>query len=302
MAGAATIGLAGCSSLQSITRFAEKEKLNVLFIMTDQHNAHVMGCDGNKVVRTPNMDRLASEGVNFTRAFTQTGQCCPARYTAWTGRYAHSHGCRWNGVREPLSETTIGEVFKESGYVTASIGKHHMRHPLAEHGFDHVIDTKAFYKRRAEMGSPHPYNDGDWMETKISNSRVGASAATNEQHPAGFWTDETIKFLRENKDKPFCAWYSFHGPHTPITPSQPWADMYSPDEVPLPGNFNYERDESTMPAMLINPRRKGLQRSEEEHRKVLAYYYGLVSQIDYNIGRVLDELETLGLADKTIVY
>ncbi|MHC4798597.1 MAG: sulfatase family protein, partial [Planctomycetota bacterium] len=125
-------------SYAAVEKRPSEKKLNVLFIMTDQHNARALGCYGSKEVKTPNMDRLAGGGVRFANAFTHTGQCCPARYTLWTGRYAHSHGVRWNGVVEPLEETTVVELFKEAGYATACFGKHHMIHYPTQHGFDEV--------------------------------------------------------------------------------------------------------------------------------------------------------------------
>ena len=96
--------------------------------MSDQHNAHFMGVAGHAAVKTPTLDAMAKDGTYFPNAFCQTAQCCPARYTLFTGRYARSHGCRWNGVKEPLQETTIAEVLKQQGYATATFGKHHMQH------------------------------------------------------------------------------------------------------------------------------------------------------------------------------
>jgi len=297
-AGTAAASLLGLSSCSTPTKAEKGEKLNVLFIMSDQHNARALHCGGNDDIQTPNLDRLADDGWRFSQAHCQTPQSCPSRYTLWTGRYAHSHGCRWNGVVEPLDEVTIGEIFSDAGYVTGTIGKHHMMHDPKKHGFAHVVSMGEYNQFLAGERQPNAYQKGDWLPFKVSGP-VGASEADNDHHPMGFWTSETIKFLQENKDNPFCLWYSFYGPHTPIVPSRPWADMYDPAELSLPGNFDYSRD--SMPAMLMNARNKFRNMTEEDHRKVLAYYYGLVTQMDYNIGRVLDELERLGIADKTVV-
>ncbi len=298
VAGTAAAGLFGLNACASATKSRERQKLNVLFMMSDQHNARALGCAGNREIQTPNLDRLAGEGWRLPNAFCQTPQSCPSRYTLFTGRYAHSHGCRWNGVREPLDEVTIGEVFKEAGYSTATIGKHHMRNHPTKHGFDTVIDMPQYNQFLKDERQPTAYAKGDWLPFKISGP-VGVSDADNDHHPMGFWTAATIKFLREHKDTPFCAWYSFYGPHTPITPSEPWAKMYNPGDLALPGNFDYER--SSMPWMLMQAKNQFRKLTEADHRKVLALYYGLVTQVDYNIGRVLAELERLGLADKTIV-
>jgi arylsulfatase A-like enzyme len=275
-------------------------QLNILFIMTDQHNARALGCYGNKDVKTPNMDRLARQGVRFTNAFTQTGQCCPARYSTWTGRYAHSHGCRWNNVVEPLDEITIMEVLKKAGYVTAGIGKHHMMHDPRKHGMDVVVRLTEYKKFLKAENKPYWLEDGEWMGgIKHGGARVGVTNLDNQHHPAGYWTSRAIEFIRQNKDKPFFVHYSFYGPHTPYVPSRPWADMYDPDKLTLPGNFNAQFE--SMPSALAVLKKNHEKMSDIQLRKTLGYYYGLTSQIDYNIGVVLDELDKLGLADRTVV-
>ncbi len=272
--------------------------VNVLFIMSDQHNVRSLGCSGNPEIKTPVLDRLASEGVRFSNAFCQTGQCCPSRYTIWTGRYAHSHGLRWNHVVEPLEETTVGEIFKQAGYATATIGKHHMMHSPREHGFDVVIDRPEYHEFLEAERQPSILASVDKMD-QPSKAYTGVSRAPNKYHPTGYWAAETIKFITANKDRPFCAWLSFYGPHTPIIPSKRWANMYDPAEITLPAN-NPSKLASRARMMDVAREQYGMLTSEQ-HREMLARYYGFVSQIDYNIGRVLDELDSLGLADNTVV-
>ncbi|MHC4120796.1 MAG: sulfatase family protein [Planctomycetota bacterium] len=275
--------LAGYTVLQTWAHATTAQPRNILFIMTDQHNAHALGCYGSREVRTPNMDRLAREGALFEQAFCQTGQCCPARYSIWTGRYARTHGLYYNGQLENIKEDTVADILKRKGYRTATVGKHHMNMSFMpdKHGFDVVIDLPEY---RAFLES----------EGKTGQDRKG-----DFHHKAGYWATRAIDFMRENKDQPFCLWLSFYGPHTPIMPSEPWASMYDPASVTLPPNHKYDYDYNT-------PGLKGTQQKsgtfgEDLHRKTLAYYYGLTSQIDYNIGRVLDELDRLDLADNTAV-
>jgi len=272
--------------------------VNVLFIMSDQHNVRAMGCSGNTEVRTPVLDQLATDGVRFSNAFCQTGQCCPSRYTIWTGRYAHSHGCRWNNVPEPLEEVTVGEIFQQAGYTTATIGKHHMMHSPRSHGFDVVVDQPEYRAFLTEEGQPPMLRSVDKMEQPTS-AYTGISRAPNKYHPSGFWAAQTIEFLKANRDKPFCAWLSFYGPHTPIIPSQRWAAMYDPEELTLPGNYPCKL--TSYPRMMDQAQKQFQAVTKEQHREMLARYYGFVSQIDYNIGLVLEELERLGLAENTIV-
>ena len=293
-------GMASLPAWKAFAQEAAGRKWNVLFIMSDQHNARALSCYGNTEMQTPNMDRLAREGVRFDRAFCQTGQCCPSRYTIWTGRYAHSHGCWRNGDVEPLEEVTVGEVFSQAGYATATIGKHHMVHDPKEHGFACVVDVPEYQAFVEKEGGGNMTTRGDWLKKDVTGlGRVGASALDNDHSETGFFAAETIRFLDENKDKPFCVWSSFYGPHTPITPSRPWADQYKPEGLTLPPSLRAKN--KNMPNAALHKQEAMKDVSDETHRRILAYYYGYVSQIDFNIGRILDELDHLGLADHTVV-
>lgn len=282
---------------------ASRTPVNILFMMSDQHNARASGCYGNRELKTPNIDRLAAEGVRFERAFCQTGQCSPSRFSIMTGLYARTHGLYANSIQESADVPTVAEMFKSANYVTATIGKHHlsMDQISDKHGFDVVIDERDFRKFVRSENAPMYDRDGQWLPEFIhpGRSRVGRSDADNDHHPSGYFTAETLKFLRQNRDKPFCVWYSFPDPHTPITPSEPWATMYDPAKLSLPPNNAYAFDYAT-PGLKQTQTKSG-EFNEEYHRKCLAYYYGSITQMDYNIGRVLDELDLLGLSENTLV-
>jgi len=295
-------GLGAMASLNAFARAAAAQKYNVLFIMTDQHNAHALGCYGSTEVQTPNMDRIAREGVLFENAFCQTGQCCPSRYSIWTGKYARSHGLYNNGMMENVAEETVGDCFSKAGYVTGSIGKHHMHMDDVKdkHGFQHVIDKPQYNVFVKKEGAPNFSKDGQWLDGPApGRSNVGISDADNDHHPAGYWTNQTLKFLNEHQTENFCLWYSFYGPHTPLTPSRPWATMYDPKSLTLPPNHKYDYD-LNVPNMIGLQTKSGTY-GPGQHQETLAAYYGLTTQIDYNIGRVLDELDKLDLVNNTIV-
>jgi len=267
--------------------------MNVLFIVTDQHNAHALRCYGNDTIETPNLDRLAREGMRFETAICQSGQCRPSRYSIWTGQYTRTHGLYSNAIEENPNVESIGKLFKSAGYVTATIGKHHMKlSPLTHHGFDieHLGRNSRFKKkgRFLPIDKVHP---GDLP--------VGESDVPNDRHPAGIVANLTREFLRENRDNRFLLWCSFHGPHPPICPSRPWAVQYPPASLQLPPNHEYD-NETPIPGMDKLRVSSGVF-DEATHKAVLSYYYGYVSQIDYNIGLVLDELSRLGLMDETLI-
>lgn len=266
---------------------------NIVFIMSDQHNARALSCYGNSEISTPNMDRLAAEGTLFENAFCQTGQCVPSRYSIFTGRYARSTGTYSNGQTQNPDERTVADIFKDAGYISATIGKHHMQMNEANdnHGFDLVSSPSADLQG---AGTFLPYD-----EVHPGRSLVGETALTNDEHRQGQIVAESIDFIRENKNRPFVLWCSFWGPHTPITPSAPWSTQYDPAELTLPPNLHVIDEE--MPGIDTLLTKSGTFPEDSYHSACLAYYYGLVSQIDYNVGRVLDELDALGLADNTIV-
>lgn len=299
VSGALTAGLATSGAWGAVEKLARSKGLNVLFIMSDQHNVRAMGCSGNPQIKTPALDKLAAAGTRFTHATCQTGQCCPSRATIFTGRYAHSHGLRWNGVADPVHETYFGTVFRDAGYATCSIGKHHIFVPLEKVGFDHHVAMGQYNQFCRADGKATWLRNGQWMKDVWVSGPVGVSGADNDHHPSGYWANEMIKWLRTNKDKPFCGVLSFFGPHTPICPSRKWADMYDPKKLALPGNFNVKRDD--WPRAMENQRKQVAKLTDDQHRQILAYYYGLTSQIDHNIGRVLDELDGLALAKNTLV-
>jgi arylsulfatase A-like enzyme len=158
------------------------------------------------------------------------------------------------------------------------------------HGFDVVSVPK---------GKLKPVNTLPYDEAHPGRSAVGVYPGSNEEHTSGLTMKEAIDFIETNSNKPFVLWYSFYGPHTPITPSEPWASQYNYKDLELPPN-NSSIDYN-LPGMKGFMSKSGTYSNAELHKKTLAYYYGLTSQIDYNIGLVLDKIDELGLADNTIV-
>ncbi len=271
---------------------ATNPPLNVLFIMSDQHNARALGCYGNPVVKTPNLDALAAQGALFERAICQSGVCVPSRYSIWTGRHARSTGTYGNSSGQNPAENTVAELLHAQGYISATIGKHHMEMTPANnnHGWDvvEVLPPTRSYSKSLPYEDAHPGRD-----------KVGESSEPNEKHNSGLTAQATIKFIREHKDKPFVVWCSFYGPHTPICVSKPWSDWYDPAQITLPPTWNHM--DPLVPDMESFRAKSGTYHNEMLHRQTMAYYYGAVSQIDYNIGEILRELDRLGLSKNTIV-
>lgn len=268
------------------------KKPNVLFIMSDQHNALALGCYGNSEISTPNLDRIAKNGVHFQNAFCTTAQCVPSRYSIWTGRYARSTGTYGNGNGQNAGENTVADLFDKAGYVTGTIGKHHMQ--MSKENQNHGFNLVSVPGDRAKPVTPLPYD-----EIHPGRSEVGESPMPNEKHTCGLVSHEVIQFIDKNKDKPFVLWCSFQGPHTPITPSAPWSRQYDPMKLTLPPN--HDSVDWKVPGMEVLINKSGKYSQEIYHKETLAFYYGLISQIDYNIGLILNELDKLGLTENTII-
>ena len=271
---------------------ATAKKPNVIFIMSDQHSAHALGCYGNSEVSTPNLDKLASEGVRFENAIVQTGQCVPNRFAIFTGRYPRTTGTYGNGNGQDPKEQTVADLFDQAGYVTATIGKHHMEMNSVNH--DHGFKLVSNPVGNAKPHAPLPY-----AEVHPGRSEVGESPLPNEKHTDGLVTSQAIQFIEKNKDKPFVLWCSYLAPHTPITPSAPWSRQYDPKKLTLPPNHLFV--DRQMPGMSGLLSKSGKYSEDFYHNQTLAFYYGCVSQNDYNIGVLLAELDKLGLTDNTII-
>jgi arylsulfatase A-like enzyme len=315
-------------SLPCLGQIGWERPLNVLVVMTDQHNARALGHTDNGFggvpsSLTPNLDALAAGGTRFDAAFCATPQCSPSRFTVLTGRWPHDHGLRWNGIWEPHGQVTFPRLARAAGYVTATIGKHHFNWllqsaPLVEdHGFDLVIDWSDYSNFCASRSTPTFLAPGRyWAMPGLFNERgggyhlpwAGFTLNTNELHPAGFWADQAIRFLEQRAGpggdgQPFLLYYSMVGPHPPMLPTgsadpQDWAHIFHPySQLALAPNLN--KVATTTRLAIHQGFREGM--TPEQHREALSYYYGLINQIDWNIGRVLARLESLGLADETIV-
>ncbi len=290
--------------------------MNLVFLMDDQHNPRMLGCDSNGfggLVRslTPQLDRLADTGMRFPHAYCVSPQCVPSRLSLLTGRVPEHHGVHWNQVWEPArGELTLPALARRHGLVTASFGKHHLRwldHPgaVTDHGFDQVVDSDDHKRACEELGVSlwREARFAEWMQ----QLPAGFTTQENALHPAGWYTDQALAFLEARAGEagdgqPFALWLSFEGPHAPILPSaaaQPldWAHLYHPfEELALPPNH-----QAAVGSRMESFRERYANVGEAEHKEALSYYYGLVSQLDFNIGRVLERLEQLGIEGQTLV-
>lgn len=276
---------------------AQNSRLNVLFLMSDQHQREASGCYGSTEVKTPHIDEIAVRGVRFDRAYCQAPVCVPARGSIVTGKYAHSHGARILQDPLPADARTVAHFFKERGYATAAIGKMHFVDETRKHGFDHRLHLGDFQKTltRAEWEALRKDQGGAEGVAGRASRLAGRFFQDN------WYADETVKFLRENGNRPFCVWSSFFMPHTPLVPSAEFFDLYAGAKLTLPKRSDQEL-EGGFPGNLIRAKERGwYAQTDEQLRQSLAGYYGNITQMDGCVGKVYDALRELGLDKNTVV-
>ena len=286
--------------------------------MADQFRYDCLGANGNPLVRTPSLDRLASESARFTHCFVQAPVCVPSRISYFTGRYPHSHKNRVNYTPRDPREILMQRRFQEAGWQTASVGKLHLYPPTAAHarstGFGRVL---------LDDGVPKtdPYSDYvQWRNAHDSRKGVHYNAAARDIAPGGnpyraaidyeytptAWVGEqTRALLRElaPESRPFFLNASFFKPHSPHTVPAPFDSMYSGVDIPLPTRMSLEQIQA-----LPEPVQRQILRGRPEWdmdrgrlQWIYRSYYGGVSMVDREIGAILAELDRSGQAANTIV-
>ena len=304
------------------------KKPNILFIMSDQLRHDAVGCNGNRVVRTPNLDRLAASGVNFSNSFTPDPICVPARASLTTGCYPHRcTGYKSNSGEVRQGFPLLGEELSKRGYETCAIGKLHYnpyRGP-GEARTTHGIETTELMESGRILNKFDPQNKllgledyHDYLHTVgwggytrghgLGNNDVyPAPSPIPEEHYVDTWVaDRAIaymeKHVRQQTNTPFFMWASFPKPHSAFDPPMPYHQMYDPRELPEPIGSLKSLEARGLHAEVARHYDYMWDLLSPQARQVIkAYYYGLISHQDKQIGKLLDFLEQNGLREDTIV-
>ncbi len=284
-------------------------KPNILFIISDQHQKVVTGCYGNDLVRTPNIDALAADGMTFDQAYCQAPLCGPSRSSVMTGTFPHTCNAFGHGESFVLHDLpTLGSIFRDAGYVTGSFGKVHIRGE-EKNGRDLGFDER--YLRYLtywwqdyidEIGKenvdkywcPHhkaglalnPNNEPIELEEElIYDSLVGK---------------RTVQFLEEHREEPFCLWVGLEKPHPEWYAPAEYHAMYNPDDMPIPETFAEPFGEG-LPLIIRETNFNAKHYPQEDVRHMTAAYYANVSYMDDVLGRILSAVDRFGLRENTIV-
>lgn len=299
--------LIGILSLSTSILWAKKP--NVLFLMSDDLNTALSGF-GHPQCKTPELDKLAERGMRFENMHCQYPVCGASRASLMSGLYPYANGTLGNAgtLRGNMPDVvTMSQLFRKNGYRVGRVSKiYHMGIPpeiLAgtatrddPHSWDEVVNIKA-----PEQNAPGKKTN--WSpKNKSSQSFTGVVAEGDDlAHADGMAASHAIDFLKRNKDKPFFLACGFVRPHVPLVAPAKYFDRYDRDAMIAP--VVAEDDLEDVPEIIRNYKRNSTSYgvTPELHKGLLEAYYASISYMDAQVGRILDALEELGLAENTIV-
>ncbi len=329
----------------------DKEKPNILLILADELRADALGCYGNAICRTPNLDRLAAQGACLEQCMITQPTCTPSRASILTGCFPSALRSRMVGCVTPDDPRFLPRVLRSAGYRTASIGKIHLvpqgeepAHVERTRQSDGTLDYYGF--EHVDLVNGHgmhcfgpAYND--WLTERVPDARARIATAPRlspgvnagkiaterwtlppEVHAGEYIADRTSDYLRDAaaRNEPFFLHLSFNDPHHPFTVPTPYAGMYRPEDMPPPlppvseaggatklqigafrGGATEFVDGRKADRLIGTPPADYKNIPVADWQGTKAVYYGMVSLLDAQIGRVLRTLDETGLSDGTLV-
>jgi len=281
---------------------------NVLFIISDDLRANVLGCYGDTICKTPNIDRLASQGVIFDRAYCQGMSCNPSRLSLMYSRYLRT------------GRATIGEHFRSNGWYTARVGKiFHMKVPGDIIAGTNGRDIRATWTERFNSQGDEAHTPGDYacLNLNLFTDELEGRQSTAMPHrmfvsveydgdgsdqPDHKTATKTIELLQQHQDEPFLIAAGFVRPHYPMVAPRQYFEPYPYAKMITP--ILQENDLADIPRLGLARSRSagnGIDQYPQNQQKMWAAYYAAVTFMDEQVGRLLDELERLNLRDSTAI-
>lgn len=336
--------ITGVLSSAAVASAQNERYPNILLIMTDQQAWDAVGYAGNKLIKTPNLDRLASEGVNFSQAITPCAVSAPARTSILTGRLTEKTTIRGNTDAKTgdCYYPTFDEILAKRGYTPEVYGKFHSPEHMARvymnppvkgmKGTTPIIQWEPLYVKYIQDNfKKRPLKPGEMYETTFYGGTVPYKLDPTDRYfkylPSGVIPEEelknklsqadihgvldlpadytitavqgkqTITALERLKNKQFILTSSFHCPHVPITPSEPYASMYKAKDMATPVSIQDRRENSPYhPGKILSPYNE-----KDKVQYMTANYYAFVTEIDDWVGKILNKLDELKLTENTLV-
>ena len=300
-------GLLALVSLPATGRCQEQMKPNVLFIAIDDL-ANAMGCYGNDVIKTPNLDRLAATGVRFDSAYCQLPLCNPSRASVLTGLrpdVIQVYDLDRHFREEIGNAVTLPQLFRKNQWYVARVGKlYHYNVPKGigtdglddPESWDEVINPKG-----RDVAEEHLITNPTPHRPVSAAMSWLAADGKDEEQTDGMIASEAIKLMKQHAHQPFFLGVGFFRPHTPYVAPKAYFDMYGLDDIRLPDAPEGDRDDVPPSAFAHNNPTPNYGLDELTCRKALHAYYACVSFVDAQIGRLLAAVDELGIADNTII-
>jgi arylsulfatase A-like enzyme len=323
VAGSA-IGFSALPGSNAIGQAAKRKRPNIIYIMTDDHASHALSCYGSKINKTPNLDRIADEGMRFDNSFCTNSICAPCRAVVLTGKYSHINGVTDNRKRFDGSQQTFPKLLQKAGYKTAMIGKWHLKTDPTGFDYWNVLPGQGAYYNPAmiEMGQRKKYTG----------------------YVTDIITDHALKWLKSlGTSEQFCLMYHHKAPHRRWEPGPEHLTMYDDVKIPEPDNLfdDYsdrgraakEQDMTIAETMnardlkltpppdltdeqqklwdaAYGPKNEAFEKANLKGKELIRWkyqryikdYLRCIASVDDNVGRVLDYLDESGLVENTVVF
>lgn len=282
---------------------------NILIIMADQLAALALGCYGNTTVKSPNIDQLAAEGVQFNAAYTSSPLCTPARYAFMTGQNISQCGGYDNAAYMPSTMPTFAHYLRMMGYRTCLAGKMHFVGPDQLHGFEERVTTDVY---PADFGWMPDWANADeridlWYHNMSSVKQAGVACISNQLAYDDEVGAQSIRALydhaRNEDDRPLCMVASFIHPHDPYATRKKYWDLYDGVDIPLPTVPRPPREANDPHNLRLEQAiaLDAVDLTEQEIINARRAYYGNVSYVDEWVGRLRKTLVDCGMSENTTI-
>ncbi len=287
-----------------------KKKPNILWIQTDEQRPDSLGCYGSDWAKTPNIDKIADQGVVMKNAVNQSPVCLPSRSSQLSGRYPQEFGCLNNmmltaGETFPEGYITFPRIFQKAGYETLNFGRFHC---LSDDVFKKMkVTGDALPEYCSVFDLNEKYDENEYNVIKRPGKKhrqlIIAGTYPGEEDPVQISTDRAVNYLnrREEADKPFLLRVSYNQPHTPTLAPPPFDELYDPEQLPV----KYYNEDARVSRSQYDRTYANLHRMDkltrEQQKQVWQDYMGLCAYIDSQVGRLLSSLTDNGLDENTII-